>query len=198
SDPGEVLCEGEDSAGVRKDFDARCYRTIFATEFPDTEFLAVGNDQQVQSDLHGIGAVEVLAPGTVVERVIDRDDRSDAEVAEAAALGTRVLGRRHLEAYLLDDEVLERLCISVGKPAQGAALKAAKQAALTSSVGPPRGNPPDDLISCAGEVFTAAKRLLELVAVGNNKDTFMRDTLAPLLVPGMSVYGELKAAMFGT
>ncbi len=158
--PAQVfLCEGEPGTGVRTDFDAHCLRTIFGVEYPDTEFLGVGNDRQVQTDAHGIGrAVEALAPGTRVQRVIDSDDRSSNEVAELRASGTRVLGRRHLEAYLLDDEVLEALCVSVGQPDRWTGLKAAKDSEFASSTSPPRNNPRDDLKSCSGGITNAAKR----------------------------------------
>jgi hypothetical protein len=105
-----ILCEGEPGGGLRADFDAQCFRAIFTEEHPDTEFLGVGSDQQVQTDAHGVGrAVEALAPGTAVERVIDRDDRSPREVAELAAAGVRVLGRRHLEAYFQSSHGLAEL-----------------------------------------------------------------------------------------
>lgn len=187
-----ILCEGEPGGSVRKDFDAQCLRAIFSGSNPDTEFLGVGNDSEVQTDSRGIGkAVEALAPGTKVERLIDRDDRSRNEVEELATAGVRVLSRRHLEAYLLDEEVLEQLCGSLGAPGAWPELQRARQEAIADSIS--RGNPADDLKSCAGQIFNAARRLLSLTGAGNDKDSFMRDTLAPLVRPGMSVYAELEA-----
>jgi len=65
--------------------------------------------------------------------------------------------------------------------------------ALTNSRA--RGNAPDDLKSAAGEIYTELKKLLSLQQPGNNTDTFMRDTLAPLVIPGMATYQKLKAAI---
>lgn len=48
-----VLCEGHPADGTSSDraaFDATCYRKIFAEEFPDTDFLSVGNSLDVQED----------------------------------------------------------------------------------------------------------------------------------------------------
>ena len=194
-----LLCEGEPGGGARADFDAQCLRVIFADEHPDTEFLGVGNDQQVQSDARGIGrAVEALAPGTSVERLIDRDGRTSQEVAEIVASGTRVLGRRHLESYLLDDDVLEALCALRGLAEKWPELQTAKQEALANSTAAPRSNPSDDWKSCSGDVFNAARRILNLTTAGNSKDTFMRDTLAPLIRPGTPVYAELRSDVLGT
>jgi hypothetical protein len=44
---------------------------------------------------------------------------------------------------------------------------------------------------------TAARRLLEIPAGGNTPPTFLRDTLAPLMVPGMEAYDELSRDVFG-
>jgi predicted ATPase len=193
-----VLCEGDPQGGVRKDFDAHCLRIIFAETHPDTEFLGVGNDLEVQSDARGIGhAVEALAPGTSVERLIDRDGRSDREVAEIEATGTRVLSRRNLESYLLDDEVLEALCTAEGRSTDWPTLQKAKADALLNSAAPPRNNPPDDLKATSGQIYTDARRVLGMTNAGNNNDAFMRDTLAPIVRPGMAVYEELRTSVFG-
>ena len=45
-----------------------------------------------------------------VVRVIDRDDRSEEEVADLVNDGVRVLSRRNLESYLFDDELLQVSC----------------------------------------------------------------------------------------
>jgi hypothetical protein len=112
-----VLCEGRPAYGGderRSEFDAACYRTIFAAEFPNTDFLSVGNADAAGRDQLELGrAFNALTSGTRVTRVIDRDMRNPAEVAATKATGTRVLTRRHLEAYLLDDQVITALCASV-------------------------------------------------------------------------------------
>ena len=46
-------------------------------------------------------------------------------------------------------------------------------------------------------IYNALKKRLALTKCGNNADTFIRDTLAPLITPDMDVYGKLEAEVFG-
>ena len=131
-----------------------------------------------------------ILPAAEVVCLIDRDDRSPTEVAEVEAQGTIVLSRRNLESYLFADDVLEALVTSAGHPELlNDALKV-KEDALTVSAG--RGNAADDLKSAAGEIYANLKGLLDLQRCGNNADAFMRDTLAPLIAPGMETYDRLR------
>ena len=85
-------------------FDATCYQRIFAAEYPNTDFLSVGNSDDAGNDRLEIGrAIQALASGTEVIRLIDRDMRSNEEVQALQADNVRVLSRRHLEAFLLDE-----------------------------------------------------------------------------------------------
>ena len=43
-------------------------------------------------------------------KVVDRDGKSDEEIEECNANQINVLGKRHIECYLLDDEILKKLC----------------------------------------------------------------------------------------
>jgi hypothetical protein len=52
--------------------------------------------------------------------------------------------------------------------------------------------------SAAGEIYTKAKQILGLTGVGNDQMAFARNTLAPLIKPGMAVYAELKKSIFGS
>ena len=58
-------------------------------------------------------------------------------------------------------------------------------------------DPPDDLKPASGQIYLACKQTLSLAQPGNDAKTFMRDTLAPLIKPGMKVYEELKGDIFG-
>ena len=60
-----------------------------------------------------------------------------------------------------------------------------------------RNNAADDVKSAAGEIYAKATKLLSLTQVGNDQMAFARNTLAPLLKPGMTVYAELKRDIFG-
>jgi hypothetical protein len=112
-----------------------------------------------------------------------------------ANVGITTLGRRHLEAYIYDDEILAALCDSVGKASEAPNLTVEKKQAIAASVG--RGNAPDDVKSAAGEIYTKAKQRLQLVGIGNDQMAFARNTLAPSVKPGTAVYAELKRDVFG-
>lgn len=194
-----VLCEGRHQAqphSARAEFDARCYRVIFEREFPDTDFVSVGNSTDVLTDRIEIGkAIQTLVAGTAILRLIDRDARSPQEVAEATSAGIRVLRRRHLESYLLDDEILTALCAREGKPHLTSQLLQEKQTAITASMG--RGNASDDIKSAAGDIYVRSKSILGMMAPGNTTDAFLRDVMAPLVITATSTYGELRADVFG-
>lgn len=193
-----VLCEGKPVAGnkARSEFDARCFRAIFGDILPDTAFVSVGNSLEVAGDYLEIGAAfSAVISGATVIRVVDRDYRTPQEVNDLEQSGVRVLSRRHLEAFLLDDEVLGELCSSVGQPERAAEVVSIKAAAIAASIA--RGNDPDDLKSAAGEFFVEVRKALSIQNAGNTVDAFMADVLAPLVKPGLSVFAELKADIFG-
>ena len=193
-----VICEGEPkNKGGGKNYahDAQCYESIFRDEFPETQFVPGGNATEVTEDKRGIAyALGVLVRGTEVVRLVDRDAQSPQEVSELMGEGIRVLARRNLESYLFDDEVLQALALSVKKDDKVDELLAAKQGDLTVRT----DRAPDDLKPVGGEIYNACKSVLQLANPGNNTKTFMRDTLAPLIKPGMHVYDELKRGIFGT
>ena len=191
-----VICEGEPrnkNAGKNYSHDARCYERIFQTEFSETQFIPGGNALEVAGDQRGVAfALGILIRGSKVVKLIDRDSLSHEEVAELKKEGVRVLSRRNLESYLFDDEVLQALALSVGKPDLANDLLTEKQLIL----GKRSGNAPDDLKPIGGEVYLKCKEILRLTNPGNNVNTFMRDTLAPLIRPGMAAYNDLKRDVF--
>ena len=193
-----VICEGEPMIGnpVRNhSHDARCYDTIFKTEFPETRFVSMGNHWEVSEDKQGLAeALRLLIGGLEVERLIDRDDRTEAEVNEQAEKGVQVLSRRNLESYLLDDEVLSMLAMSVGKEDKTDELLAKKRSILDART----GGPADDLKPASGPIYNACKDILELSQCGNDAKAFLRATLAPLIQPGMAVYKDLRSDIFGS
>ena len=193
-----IICEGEPknkNAGQNYSHDARCYERIFQNEFPETQFVPGGNASEVVEDKRGLAyAIGLLVKGSDVVRLIDRDDQSEQEVADKMGGQIKVLSRRNLESYLFDDEVLGRLAMSVGKNDKVSELLAKRQSIRESRP----NDPSDDLKPASGEIYLACKQMLGLTQVGNDAKTFMRDTLAPLVRPGMKVYEELKADIFGS
>jgi predicted ATPase len=193
-----VLCEGRPAGAgnaAKAEFDARCYRKIFADEFPRTDFVSVGNALEVSADRVELGrTIQTLISGTEVIRVVDRDQRSMQEVQDLETSGVRVLSRRHLESYLLDDEIVTLLCESSGQPELTNLAIAARNDAVAASVD--RGNAVDDLKSAAGDFYVAVRQLLALVGHGNTTESFLADTMAPLVRPSTAVYSQLRADIF--
>ncbi|WP_421460669.1 AAA family ATPase [Agrobacterium tumefaciens] len=194
-----VICEGNPTAAVpgkNAEHDARIYETIFGDEMTDTTFISAGNSKEVQNDFIGLASVlPKLSSGMSIIRLIDLDDHTPDDVADFKKKGINVLGRRHLEAYLYDDEVLIALCTFAGKPEKAADLIAAKAAAIQDII--QAGHPHDDLKKAAGLIYNAAKKTLSLSQAGNDAPGFARNTLAKLITPGMAIYSELHKHVFG-
>ena len=138
-------------------------------------------------------ALRLLIGGLEVVRLIDRDDRHDNTVADLNTQGVRVLSKRNLESYLFDDEVLRALARSEDKEDKADELLEKKQEILAA-----RTEPADDLKRASGQIYVACKEKLGLTQPGDDAREFMRETLAPLIAPGMAVYSELKRDIFGT
>ena len=193
-----IICEGEpttENAVRNRAHDARCYDTIFKTKFPETRFVSMGSHWEVSEDKRGLAeALRLMIDGLVVVRLIDRDDRTDIEIADLAEKDIRVLSRRNLESYLFDDEVLRALAVSEGKEEKADEILEEKRSILATR----STDPPDNLKPGSGQIYNACKNILSLTQCGNNTKAFMRDTLAPLIKPGMAIYEELKRDIFGT
>lgn len=130
-----------------------------------------------------------------VIRIIDRDDRSENEVEELSEKGIKVLDRRHLESYLLDDEIIKKWCATVGKAELENSALTIKQQAINASIS--RGNATDDIKSASNDIVTNIKKLLGLTACGNNGEAIIRDTITPLITPDTQVYQQLERLIFG-
>jgi hypothetical protein len=186
-----VVCEGSSVGTRRKDFDAEIYNRIFSAYVTDILFVSGGSSNQIQNT--GISLRAMLGgilPETKIIALADRDDKSATEVAEWEHSGNIVLAERNLESYLFADDVIEALVKRVDKADLLDDALEIKEKALKNSIS--RGNANDDLKSAAGEIYIELKRLLILQRAGNNSDAFMRDTLAPLIIPGMPTYQKLK------
>ena len=121
---------------------------------------------------------------------------SEQELQDREAEGFRVLRKRHVEAYLFDDEILQALCAKFGQASRWSDLHAAKLADIAASVA--NGHPPDDMKSASGRITVSCHRLLQLTNAGKTSRAFMRDTLAPLVTPDTAVYRELRSLIFGS
>ncbi|MGI4738497.1 MAG: AAA family ATPase [Janthinobacterium lividum] len=195
--PTQVFfCEGDPNGRKKKEFDSRCYSAIFSTEFPDAVFLSVGSSNEVRDKAALLsGVFSQFLKGVQTVFIIDRDDYSDSQRQEILDEGNKMLERRHLEVYLLDDELLIKLCVSQGKSEVWPALFAEKQQLLAASA--TRGNPSDDWKSIGESMRQAAKKLLSINQIGSNADAFMLDYLVPLISPNTNIYQKLRQEIFG-
>lgn len=197
--PREIaFCEGRREIGTTKrtpTFDAAIYRTLFGPTHPDTEFIPLGGTSEVAKDALLLRTVlSQMLPSIKTWQVYDRDDRSAHEIADLAKAGIKVLGRRDLESYLWDDEVLTALAEQMGLPAEASLLIAEKKRLLDALSAD--GKSVDDVKGISGALYNETKRRLKLTACGNTAVEFARATLAPLVKPGTKIYAELEAVIF--
>ncbi len=186
-----VMCEGSGDG-----FDARCYRTIFASEFPDVDFISVGNSSDSQRDKIGLtSALQTLTQGTTVVRLRDRDLASDQETERWREEGTSVLTRRHIEAYLFDPEVLDALCESLGRSDAKQVVRDIHTDQMAALQG--RGKDADDVKAASGPMYVEIRKALGLSQSGTTARSFAEDKLASLIRPEMTVYQELRRDIFG-
>ena len=193
-----VLCEGAPPSApsvTRHSVDARCYRTIFTAEFPDADFVSIGNDQDVISDRLGLAvSLRQLLSETKIIRIVDGDDRGPMERANLTQHEIHSLSRRNLEHYLYDDEVLTHLVRHHGDESKTTELLERKSEIMDGLSEEHRGN----LKRASGQIYNACKDTLGLQYCGNDASAFMYETLAHHAVPGMTVYEELKNDIFGS
>ena len=181
-----VACEGRPDFGG---FDAQCYARIFSAEFPDTKFVSVGNCHDVAQG-GAIQIIKALSDQVDIVRVIDSDDRTPQEAQDMHQKGVRVLARRSIEYYLLDDEVLRHFCKINSKDNLADAIVQAKIAAQ----------------SPATKIKEVAEKLRQWVKYnfgadfqpGSSRNAFLRDCLAVSFTPEMDAYKELKFDIFSS
>lgn len=174
-----VICEGSHGdEGV----DAECYNQIFSEEFSNTKFISAGGKRDLQNYISVIGAV---TKGAKVFGLRDRDQATPGEANRLQKEGMKVLRRGKIEDYLLSDDVLQALCHR--NRLESCEEKVAELVEL-------RDNTPD-IKSATNQI---RRRCIDwgMREAGETSQGFLRDTLAPLVGPGMSTYEELKQIIF--
>lgn len=190
-----VLCEGDPDSKNNNHFDAKCLSKIFATKYPNVVFYSLGSCDDVISDKIGVfKALTTIFPSYSIIRVVDRDDMNETEVNELKSKGVKVLSLRNIESYLLDDEVLKKVCMKNSRVDLIPCVLQAKQESLKISI--ESGFQPDDLKRISGELYNFIKRQLKLTREGKNQRVFLRDYIAPLISEEMSIYKKLEADLF--
>jgi hypothetical protein len=190
-----VFCEGNPNGTFRKDYDKKILTQIFGDTHPDTFFISGGSCSEIENIENKFGEImSALLKNTNVIKIVDRDERSEQEVSELLEKGIKTTSKRHLEAYILDDEIIKKLCNNVGFSNRFNKCKVEKEKALKNAN--LRGRPADDIKAASGEIYTSLKKILSLSRCGNNADSFMRDTLTPLITPDTEVYKQLERDIF--
>lgn len=179
-----ILCEGKPG---EQGLDARCYNTIFGDEFPDTLFVSTGGKGQGENYSTVIKAI--VEAEVILLR--DKDNLSPRGVEEEKNTGKLILSRAKIEDYLLDDEVLRALCdmhagVAVSKFNEVKLLKENKLQERNSN-----------MKAIVNDLRNWTINSLGVHDAGDNSASFLEDTLAPLIKPGMKVYEELRGDIFG-
>jgi hypothetical protein len=196
SDKYIIFCEGNVGGTKNKNFDEKCYTKIFSLEFPNALFCSVGSCNDIGAEEKLLfEVIKKVNPYHNIIKLIDRDDRSEEEIEELKIQGITVLSLRELESYLLEDEIIEKICVVCGKKDKISEVKRIKAEAIKNSI--ERGNPIDDLKSASGYFFTQTKKTLGLTKCGNVTISFLRDTMAPLITHETNTYLLLRKDIFG-
>ena len=186
-----VFCEGEE-------FDEECYRNIFKETYPEVHFVSLGARSNVEKSVTAANlALEKIAESAKVIGIVDRDKATCGEIKRNVKKGIRTLSRKTIESYLLDDEVLTKLCEDHGKADKVNDLLNTKRTILDKRIAEGKSKSSDDLKPIAQDIYGAVQNTLKSANLGNTKESFMMDMLAPRIQPGMKVYEELEKDIFG-
>ena len=173
-----VICEGEHGD---KGFDAECYNRIFSEEFPNTKFISGGGKRDLRNY---ISVIDAVAKGVTVFGLRDLDQASSGEVSDSQQEGIKVLERGQIEDYLLADDVLQALCQG-NEHCEGKADELIALRDITSNIKEAAEKIRRKIIDWGGH------------GIGETREGFLRDTIAPRIKPGIPTYDELKQIIFG-
>lgn len=191
-----VFCEGTQQGRKSKNFDAQIYSKIFEQKYHDTTFVSIGSCNEIEDlENQSIKLVSNILKASNIIKLVDRDDKSDLEVAELLSKGIKTLVKRHIENYLLDDEIIKKLCIIHGQEDKIETCLTAKQDAIRDSI-ENRGHPSDDIKSASGKIVNELKKIISLTQCGNNTISFLRDTMTPLITEETEIYKDLEGQIF--
>lgn len=190
-----VVCEGnhEGKKKQRRDFDKEVYETILGRDLPHVSFVSGGGCKDMPKSVATTESVlRSFSPAATVCELLDRDDLSDQEVAgrQREKPNLIVLKRRNLECYLWENEVLSSFLAKSGQSDKFEEVLQALDAALLEAERD--GIAKGDCAAASGRMFKAIKGVLKDRSIGGTSDTFMKNHLAPHVLPGMACYEELK------
>ena len=171
-----IVCESTSGSGG---FDARCYNKIFAKSHPDALFVSAGGKSELDKI---IPILQDVIQKAEIFTVRDRDGLLDEKRNELIKRGTRVLRHRTIEDYLIDHEILDQFADNTG-------LDTCQLQELKNING-------DNAKARGGKMYQKISKEYRLT-VGDTKEEFLSDVLAPLFSEDMTVYQELEEDIFG-
>ncbi len=171
-----IICE----SCFQQSFDAQCYNNIFSTEKPDALFVSTGG----KSSLKDFATIfRNTSKSVTVLTLRDKDHLTDNGRQKNITENDKILSRKDIEEYLLDDEVLTKLCEEKGNPDAMNLLQEARAKHV-------------DAKSSVNDIRNAANKEFRTNPVGDNADDFLINTMSKLITPDMQVYKELKRDIF--
>jgi len=193
-----VFCEGKpisDGKTRNTEFDAKIYRKIFSSKYPEVEFISLGGTNDLEKDSVKIAsAIGQLFTSIKMVRLFDRDDRSVEEIVDLKKDNSKVLSLRDLENYLWDDDVLRKLCKKYNAEDKINEILVTKTSLLEKAK--TNDKPEDDIKYISGELYVTVKNKLKLTQCGNDKENFCISTLAPLITEESDIYKMLERDIF--
>ena len=185
-----VLCEGQ-QAGDDPGFDAQCYMSVFSDTHPDTLFVGRGGSQDVRNSENLMAILTSVAKGVIVWRLTDRDEMSVGERDTAIEGGIQVLGRREIENYLYDSAVLRSFLRKHGKEGLTDDLVEQVEKLVPADV-----RRTGDVKKHSRKIFELIRKATSLPILGNSREAFAVEHLAPALKKTPEVFRELEQDVF--
>lgn len=187
-----VFCEGSLEGKKRWNFDASIYNKIFQKKYPNVTFISGGNCEDLLKDNHsGFLLLKELLENTKIFKLLDLDLQSDEEVRENEKKGLIILKRRHLETYLLDEEILRKFCEDKQLPDIDNILAQCEQYKREC-----QDNPKD----AKGKIYNLLKTELikagQEPKIGSNQDAFLSTCLYAYVTEDTQIYKELESVIF--
>lgn len=179
-----ILCES-DSGG--EEFDAQCYNKIFAKNHSDVLFVSGGSKSELDRTIPILQKVIKKAEFFTVR---DRDELLDEARDKLIAEGKRVLTRRTIEDYLIDDEVLVKFATEKNRDSGERNLNDEQLQELTDI------NENNDTAKArSGQIYQKIRQKYKLI-VGDTREEFLSAVMAPLLSEEMVTYQQLEKDIF--
>lgn len=138
-----------------------------------------------------MAVLQSVARGAKIWRLIDRDDMTPDARQERIKEGIRVLGRREIENYLYDPDVLRTFLKIIDKEQFTNSIIEQRNALLLTDQASG-----DNVKAISRELFDHIKRTTRQGDLGNTREEFAKQHLIPALKETSHVFQELQKDIF--